>query len=174
MDSSTVERPRRLRRWSGSFRSPRTTRWRARVRIALRARPLRSARTRHATRPLGDELLHANGVVSTLGRDPSFARCYHNTPKAIRVQVARRARAASVDPAEQRTDDSGSPFLRIVVAVMLAVVLVAAGVSLWAANQVVRPINDIVEDIRYISKGRSQAPHTRAWWRRDRVAGAFD
>jgi serine phosphatase RsbU (regulator of sigma subunit) len=53
----------------------------------------------------------------------------------------------------QRDDDSTGPFLRIVVVVMLVVVLVGGGVALWAANQVVRPIYDIIEDIRHISKG---------------------
>jgi len=37
--------------------------------------------------------------------------------------------------------------------VMVVVVLVGAGVALWVGAQIVRPINDIIEDIRKISKG---------------------
>jgi serine phosphatase RsbU (regulator of sigma subunit) len=101
--------------------------------------------------PVGDEVVHKNGVVSMMveiGKE----RRDGTTPKAILFRLPS-------DPAPvqwiapQRTDDSTGPFLRIIVAVMLVVVLVGAGVALWAAKQVVRPINDIVEDIRHISKG---------------------
>ncbi len=42
---------------------------------------------------------------------------------------------------------------RIILVVMIVVVLVGAGVALWVGQQIVRPINDIIEDIRKISKG---------------------
>jgi len=50
----------------------------------------------------------------------------------------------------QRSQDS---LFRIILVVMVVVVLVGAGVALWVGQQIVKPINDIIEDIRKISKG---------------------
>ena len=49
--------------------------------------------------------------------------------------------------------ESQDSLFRIILVVMVVVVLVGAGVALWVGAQIVRPINDIIEDIRKISKG---------------------
>ncbi len=50
-------------------------------------------------------------------------------------------------------DESKGLLLRIILVVMALVVLVGAGVAMWVGRQVVGPINDVVDDIRQISKG---------------------
>ncbi len=54
-------------------------------------------------------------------------------------------------PAEE--EGGAGAFLRVIVALMVGVVFVGAVVALWVANQVSKPIVNIVHDIRQISKG---------------------
>jgi len=51
---------------------------------------------------------------------------------------------------------AGENMLRLIGAIMLIVVLVAAGVALWVAGQVTRPLHDLSDDVRQIAKGDLQ------------------
>ncbi|MCZ6598535.1 MAG: SpoIIE family protein phosphatase [Planctomycetota bacterium] len=55
-------------------------------------------------------------------------------------------------------ESAGEQLLKVIAATMLLVLLVGAGVALWAANQVTRPIELIIDDVRQISKGDLQHP----------------
>jgi sigma-B regulation protein RsbU (phosphoserine phosphatase) len=48
---------------------------------------------------------------------------------------------------------AGSDLLGMIVAILIVVVLVGAGVAGWAADQVSRPLKIIIEDVRQISRG---------------------
>ena len=47
----------------------------------------------------------------------------------------------------------GRNMLGMIVGILIVVILVGAGVALWVANQVSRPIQRLVEDVRQIAKG---------------------
>ena len=47
----------------------------------------------------------------------------------------------------------GRDLLGMIVGILIVVVMVGAGVALWVANQVSRPIQRLVEDVRQIAKG---------------------
>ena len=47
----------------------------------------------------------------------------------------------------------GRNMLGIIIGIMLVVLLVGAGMALWVANQVTRPIHKIIEDVRQIARG---------------------
>ena len=49
--------------------------------------------------------------------------------------------------------ESNDSLLRLILVVMILVVLIGAGVAFWVGFQIVRPINEIIDDIRKISKG---------------------
>ncbi len=72
-------------------------------------------------------------------------------------------------------DDSRGALLRIVMAVMALVVLVGAGVALWVGSQVAGPINEIVDDVRQISKGDLEhRTHTRGGGEVELLARSID
>ncbi len=68
-----------------------------------------------------------------------------------RIGASGKTRSSQVLVSGQR--EVGSEILGLMVGMMLLVLVVGAGVALWVAGQVVRPINLLVDDVRQIAKG---------------------
>jgi len=119
---------------------------------------------------LGLEPLAFEAIGRTAVEHPSGVRIfpvrYGMPPREGTLYQAKRVDRATGD---ERTSNVvvpvgrplGRQVLGLIFGLLLVVLVVGAGVALWVAGQVVRPINDLVDDVRLIAKG-DLAHRTRA------------